>query len=139
MLQLRLGLINGPNEGLAIVALLNVLTAIVGPEFWRRDVFGIGINWSAARKQTQRVQLKLTQLACGRRCAATSSFWLQWWSFPVPPCCRTSTLSCRRSPDPPQSWPWRLSNRLSARRSAGAAGPGRATWKPSPDPCPTTR
>ena len=43
--QLRLGLINGPNEGLAIVASLSILTALVGPEFWKLDVFGIGINW----------------------------------------------------------------------------------------------
>jgi hypothetical protein len=43
--QLRLGTINGPNEGLAIVASLNILTAIVGPEFWKLDVFNIGIPW----------------------------------------------------------------------------------------------
>jgi hypothetical protein len=38
-------MINGPNEGLAIVASLNILTAIFGPEFWKLDVFGIGVTW----------------------------------------------------------------------------------------------
>jgi hypothetical protein len=40
-----LGLINGPNEGLAIVSALNILTALIGPEFWKLDVFGIGVAW----------------------------------------------------------------------------------------------
>jgi hypothetical protein len=44
IVQLRLAAINGPNEGLAIVASLNIITAIFGPAIWKADPFNIGIS-----------------------------------------------------------------------------------------------
>lgn len=33
--EMRLGLINGPNEGLLIAVVANLVTAVIGPSFWR--------------------------------------------------------------------------------------------------------
>mmetsp|Transcript_48375 Transcript_48375/g.151669 ORF Transcript_48375/g.151669 Transcript_48375/m.151669 type:complete len:437 (+) Transcript_48375:76-1386(+) len=45
--ELRLAIINGPNEGLAIAAGVNFITAAIGASFWTQQspIFGITWNW----------------------------------------------------------------------------------------------
>jgi hypothetical protein len=44
--EMRLGIINGPNEGLLIAVVCNLITAAIGPGFWNTASPVFGLNWN---------------------------------------------------------------------------------------------
>jgi ethanolaminephosphotransferase len=55
--EMRLGIINGPNEGLLIAVITNLITAAFGPRFWTSSSPFFGVSWNVA--------LLLLTILCG--------------------------------------------------------------------------
>ena len=46
--EMRLGVINGPNEGLMIAVVSNLVTVVIGPHFWNASSPFLGMPWNKA-------------------------------------------------------------------------------------------